>query len=108
MTTWFQWIPVTQVLDLVVVAAFFRVTLDLVFMNWLIVMVTLSKCFLAVTLKISCLITMKMMLDRLKAPKASNLARKRKVQSNPPVGMKQGKKGRNLDLLQNLLLHTTV
>ena len=29
------------------------------------------------------------LLDMLKAPKASDLARKRKVQSNPPVGMKQ-------------------
>ena len=35
------------------------------------------------------------LLDMLKAPKASDLARKRKVQSNPPVGMKQSKKGRN-------------
>ena len=67
-------------------------------------------------LKISCLIiTMKMKLkkklyhcwtyknmsskyvqqDRLKSPNASDLARKRKVQSNPPVGMKKSKKGRN-------------
>ena len=30
----------------------------------------------------------------LKAPRASDLARKRKVQSNPPVGIKQSKKGR--------------
>ena len=35
------------------------------------------------------------LLDRLKAPKSSDLARKRKVQSNPPVGMKHSKKGRN-------------
>ena len=35
------------------------------------------------------------LMDRLKAPKASDLARKRKVQSNPPVGMKRSKKGRN-------------
>ena len=34
-------------------------------------------------------------MDRLKAPKASELARKRKVQSNPPVCMKRSKKGRN-------------
>lgn len=35
------------------------------------------------------------LLDRLKSPKASDLARKRKVQSNPPVGMKRSKKGKN-------------
>lgn len=35
------------------------------------------------------------LLDRLKAPKASDLARKRRVQSNPPVGKKWSKKGRN-------------
>ena len=35
------------------------------------------------------------LLDRLKAPKASDLARKRRVQSNPPVGMKRSKKGKN-------------
>ena len=33
------------------------------------------------------------MLDRLRAPILSDLARKRKVQSNPPVGMKRSKKG---------------
>ncbi len=35
------------------------------------------------------------MLDRLRAPILSDLARKRKVQSNPPVGMKRSKKGSN-------------
>ena len=35
------------------------------------------------------------MLDRLRAPILSDLARKRKVQSNPPVGMKPSKKGSN-------------
>jgi hypothetical protein len=35
------------------------------------------------------------LLNMLKAPKASDRARKRKVPSNPPVGMKQSKKGRN-------------
>ena len=33
------------------------------------------------------------MLDRLRAPILSDLARKRKVQLNPPVGMKRSKKG---------------
>ena len=35
------------------------------------------------------------MLDRLRAPILSDLARNRKVQSNPPVGMKRSKKGSN-------------
>ena len=35
------------------------------------------------------------LLDRLKSPKASDLARKRRVQSNPPVGMERSKKGKN-------------
>lgn len=34
-------------------------------------------------------------LDRLKAPTLSDPARKRKVQSNPPVGMKRSNKGSN-------------
>ena len=44
------------------------------------------------------------MLDRLRPPILLDLARKRKVQSNPPVGMKRSKKGSNsaLILLQNL------
>ena len=35
------------------------------------------------------------LLDRLRSPTPSDLARKRKVQSNPPVGMKRSNKGSN-------------